>query len=455
MGNKKALLYLAAGIVCAALVVVLAQKRLLGGGVEQVQKSEPEAEILLACQQIEFGSPLIVKEGDVQGNVAFVKWPKDRVPEGAFTDPEELKQKKLVALASFVRHEPILRGQTIDEHDFVDEDVYYLARVNVSREEISSGLLRAGMKVDVIQNYKEFMRCVQIYSVGPPKYKVRDLPQQNKKEEKVPDHVYLLVKKEHRIQFLQAQQKGELKLLPTRYTCEGAPVLVSEQETVGAKVARQLLAQGQERMAGGDFEGAEQVFAEVLDRYSDMTDLAAKARKGVKTCQQVLAERAYSQAQDALIGGDISRCLELLASIETDHPLAEDTLGKAQKLSSLASARLKGANYEELLRAIEEKIAGGDFEGAATLLERIENEFQDWVPEGDTPKPADALKDLKGKLRQAEAEFKRARTLFQLFMRNKDYEKAVEKFKQIEKRFPENSFIPEARESLQRQGLLE
>jgi len=454
MENKKALLYLAAGIVCAVLVVLLVQKRLLGGGVEQVQESEPEAEILLACQQIEFGSPLIVKEGDVQGNVAFVKWPKDRVPEGAFTDPEEFKQKKLVALASFVRHEPILKGQTIDENDFVDEDIYYLARVDVPREEISSGLLKAGMKVDVIQNYKEFMRCVQIYSVGPPKYKVRELPQQKKKEN-VPDHVYLLMKKDHRIQFLQAQQKGELKLLPTRYTCEGDPVLLSEQETVVATVARRLLAQGQERMTGGDFEGAERVFAEVLDRYPDMGDLAAKAKQGVKTCQQVLAERVYSQAQDALIGGDMSRCLELLASIETDHPLAEDALGKAQELSSLASARLKGVNYEELLRAIEEKIAGGDFESAAASLERIESEFQDWVPEGDTPKPADALKDLRGKLKRAETDFGRARTLFQLFMRNKDYENAVEKFEQIEKRFPENSFIREARESLKRQGLLE
>jgi len=444
--NKRALLFLGAGLACAAVVVLIARKYLASGASDGQQPRR--ATILLAVKQVEFGTPMILKEGEQEGNVAFVPWPEDLVPEGAIMDPKMVKEKNLVALASFVRHEPILQGEVIEESQFIGPGMCPV-RVRVDPKDVADGLLKAGMMVDVIVDFEEFMRCARIYSLGELNYRERE---SSENEEGPIDHVYLLIKQDDRLAFLKAQERGRLNLLPAKYSCESGPVLVSEIPTAGTEAAEAVLARGHELMGEGDFEVALKLFNQILDEHADLPDLVARAKVRVQTCHGVLARALYSDAQDALIKGEIPRCLQLLQDIQEKHSMAEGTVARAAELQQKAGKEERRRDYLALLDEVEKNLSGGNLPQATQLVARLEADFQGYAPQGGAPAPGEALKRFGAALNKKQREFDNMKRVFEFFMGSESYAKAGEKLKEMEEQFPDHPFIEQARKRLHGRG---
>jgi pilus assembly protein CpaB len=107
----------------------------------------PMGELFVAMTDIDIGAKLDAT------NVKLDKWPKDRVPEGAIAKLEDLEGK--FPRVRLYAGEPILTAKLMDSNNGDDNsakipDGYRVVSVKVTMDEVVSGLVKPGDRVDVI-----------------------------------------------------------------------------------------------------------------------------------------------------------------------------------------------------------------------------------------------------------------------------------------------------------------
>jgi pilus assembly protein CpaB len=107
----------------------------------------PMGELFVAITDIDINGKLDAT------NVKLDKWPKDRIPEGAIRKLEDLKDK--FPRVRLYAGEPILTAKLMDSNSGVDQSAkipegYRVVSVKVTMDEVVSGLVQPGDRVDVI-----------------------------------------------------------------------------------------------------------------------------------------------------------------------------------------------------------------------------------------------------------------------------------------------------------------
>lgn len=471
MPGKKPVLLLVIGLLCAVMAVFWAARFMSKSGGAGEQK--PQAQILVATESIQFGTPLVLKEGKTAGNVAFIPWPKDYVLHAAFTKKKELEDKKLLAFAPFVRHEPVLKSEVIAEEEFIPEG-YYAESLAVSRDKIESGLLEPGMKVDVLRSVKgkgvqEFMRCATIYAIGGLNYKERDPEKRKKlekewqKDKKKSSQVWVLVRKEDWVEFTEGKSRtsGRFFLLRAKDPSMEGPVLVRQKTSQDptAVETRTLLDVGNKQLAAGNRKTALALFMSVLEKLDESDPLVQQAAAQLKKCQAALAGELYEQAEETLRAGNAAGALALADAIEKSYPDAAKVVAALAELRSKAK-QLQGARqvadaYRKLLSGLEEKVRSGDLREAEDLLARLQEDFKDYTPPEGERSPQEAHEKFGDALSKRRTEFARLERLFKYHLGEGSKKEALEKFEEMKKDFPEHHFIDEAKKSLEEKGFTE
>jgi pilus assembly protein CpaB len=104
-------------------------------------------EIFVAVADVDIGAKLDATK------VKLDKWPKDRIPEGAISKLEDLNDK--FPRVRLFTGEPILRAKLMDSKDGKENSAkipegYRVVSVKVTMDEVVSGLVQPGDRVDVV-----------------------------------------------------------------------------------------------------------------------------------------------------------------------------------------------------------------------------------------------------------------------------------------------------------------
>ncbi len=145
----KSVLLLAVAVGCG-LVAMLGVQQAMGNREEQ---PEEVVKVLVASADIMPGTKLD------ETNTSFRQWPKDAVPEGAVTKPEQIEERALLARA--VPGEMIMLAKVGEKGVYgasaeIPEGMRVVT-VQVNQTKTHSGLLRPGDRVDVMVTYKRRM----------------------------------------------------------------------------------------------------------------------------------------------------------------------------------------------------------------------------------------------------------------------------------------------------------
>ena len=351
---KRPVLYLLAGIVCAAVAVFLANKylsqRAAGGGKENLSS------ILIATRSIEFGTKLDLGEKDRPGNVAIVSWPGNLVPEGAITSAEQIKGKDLVAAAPFVRHQHIQEALVKPESEFIPSDSY-LEPFTVERDLLAS--LRAGMKVDVLKLYEDksektvktekIIKCALICAVGelPSAVEKSATKGEQPKAKEIAPTVYLLLPRKYSELVVEARQQAKLTVRPADGPCAAGPeATLPEERPKPLKVAEELMKVADSLRSQARFEAAIAVYEQLVAAYAESPE-AKGADKARQECELALAEQLYHSAEEALAKKDFLACLNMCEQIEKAHPTAKETIKKLSR-SKPSPRRAEKSGSEKL-----------------------------------------------------------------------------------------------------------
>lgn len=433
------MLYLAAGLVCAALAAFGAYKHL---STAEGGPAVPRTKILLARRDISYGELIRAEQEEgAEPNAVFVPWPEDTIPQGAFTRPEDIDQGEWRARMHLFKHEPILRPRLVKEDNFVPEGMY-LERVRVEPADIKSGLLRAGMTVDVykIVNRQpiDFMRCVKLYAVGSLDHLGRP---SRKKKNSSNANVLLLIRMEHRQEFLAAKAAHPLLLREAEGACEQGPVLVEQHgEEERLQKAEAALERARDQADGGRYEDAVDALENVLEQYPDLTEATRQAREEMRRYRRKLGEQLYERAERALEEEqDFARTLSLLDRL-VQECAGTSAAERAPELRERAQAALerfrRRASYQALLDQIEKALETGNLPEAESKLEELAGYSEDFeAPEG-MPEPAAAYRGLSGELKSARDKYRVDRQVLESFLKQGNIERAREKLQQIEEEFP-------------------
>ncbi|NIR00851.1 MAG: hypothetical protein GTN78_11725, partial [Gemmatimonadales bacterium] len=179
-----------------------------------------------------------------------------------------------VAREPMVKHEPVLKARLVARKDFIPQEMY-LQRVRVPEEDVKTGMLQAGMRVDVLEivdnKPREFMRCVRVCAVGSRDRVGKPPPDMGE----VSPNVFLLLKKKHRLTFLDAQLAHQFRLLEAAGPCEEGPVLVEQEseEVIRTREAEGRLSKAAEAVASGRYDHALAALDEVTDQYGDLPEV--------------------------------------------------------------------------------------------------------------------------------------------------------------------------------------
>jgi pilus assembly protein CpaB len=149
--QKRNLMILGVAVTLGLLAVVVVNAYF--SGMEQRQEQEAEqqqlAKIVVASQDLTFGTPIGPQ------NLKLANWPASSVPPGAFTSVEEASKSGAVALRSIVPGEPVLRSKLSG----ADGRAVLSANLPVGKLAYSipvtevagvAGFVRPGDRVDVI-----------------------------------------------------------------------------------------------------------------------------------------------------------------------------------------------------------------------------------------------------------------------------------------------------------------
>jgi len=431
------------GIGCALIAAWAAHRYLSqstpgGAEVERVQ-------ILLAVRDINFGAILVLPGGEDETNVRFVSWPKNLVPAEAIREKAEIADGTWRAWADIVKHEPILKPRIVSDEEFIPEDMY-LERVEVDKQDIKTGMLRPGMSVDVLQivdkKPMDFMRSVRLYAVGSLDRLGRPAP---KKKGEISSNVLLLIKKEHRDDFIGAEKSHELLLRPAAGVHADAPVLVNalDKEKVREEEAKELLTSAKEMSKEGEYQQCLDNLNTIVDEYGEFTEIALEASKLARRARTGFAQSMLGQAETALDdSADFSRTLALLDRIERDCPdsgMEEEIAALRARAEQALQQHRRVARFQAIRHEIADAIERGDLPAAEEILKQIE-EFEAGVLQTDEGEiSAEAVcRELQKELKDAAGEYELDRQVVKMLLDEGQLERAREKVEQIKEEFPEH-----------------
>lgn len=456
MKNKRPIVFIVVGIICAVLAAVGVQKYMAAR--TPSAEATDGLEILVAMRDIDFGEPL-VPAGRQDANVVIVAdWPKNFKPEGAVTDAALVSDQVMRANALLYKHLPILERQMVPEDEFIPDDMC-IERISVDRDEIKSGTLRPGMKVDVFQVVGnmpvDFMRSVQIYALGRI-----DSARRPVKEEDPPPNVFLLIKREDSTAFLKAKYAYHFLVREAADPHGEGPVLVDTtvaQEVKRSEV-RELLAQGRGLMTEGQYEKAFALLQDAAGRYPELTDLTDEAAREVAKCRGYMAEGLYQKARDAAEDEqDFTAALRWLDMLENEFSEMEAGEGVRRVLQKAKELRVTTAEglqrhrdllqYRTVLKDLDAALSRGNLPRAEELLADLHQFSRKGLePEADLPPPADALQDYAEKIGTALAGYEIDKKVLESHLKQGNYEQARVKFREIKETFPQHPDIDKLEE---------
>jgi tetratricopeptide (TPR) repeat protein len=339
--------------------------------------------------------------------------------------------------------------------NFIPDDMY-LQRVRVPEEDIKTGMLQAGMKVDVLEiidnKPREFMRCVRVYAVGSR----NRVGKPSASEGDVSPNVFLLLKKKHRLTFLDAQLAHEFRLLEAAGPCGDQPVLVEQesQEVIRTREAERMLAEAGEAIASGRHEDALSIMDKVTEQYEDLPKVVAKAAEARQECLQQMADQLLARARSAVEREEFQEALSLLEEIESDCPMAWSS-DKVQKVYSAAQQgsdqKQRLAQFRDLSGQMQAALKVGNLPAAKQRLAEAGQVLEQGLnaaPNGTDP--AQVYQTLGRQLEQAEADYRlNNRQVLESFLKRGEYDRAREKLRQIRQEYPEHPANEELEEMVE------
>lgn len=453
MRKKRSGMFILVGALCAVFAVLVVQRRLRK---DQAPVAAFEGtDILLASRDVQYGELLVLEGHGENANVMVVSgWPSDRKPEGALTDGAEITESTLRAGDSFVKHEVILAGKVVPEDDFIPNGML-VERVNIDKDDIRSGRLRAGMTVDVLQVIdnvpRNFMRNVRVYAVGELDPQKRPVKQDNPSP-----NAFLLIKKEDRLAFLRAKYNSSFLLVEAVDPAIEGPLLVDgsvRQEAKRAEV-QSMLDEGQALMAAGDYEKAFPVLRRAAELYPEINDLSAEAAGQAAACRQNLAARRYEQAVRAVEQDkDYSLALHHLDTLDSEFADVQSVIRQGTDLRRVVDAALEErrcqTRYASALTDLPASLAGGDLPRADQLLGELKLlKDQGFKPEGDEQGIEKAIADYQEKVREVRKAYDSDKMVLESYLRQGDLAQAQEKLQQIKEKFPAHPEVAQLEASL-------
>jgi len=458
MHRRNPWIYLIGGAICATAAVLVAVRFMPRQNAGQGEMFIAEARLLMAASDIEFGTPLVLKTGDQEGNVGFAPWPKDRLPQGAITKEEEVKDRKLIALATFVRHEPILLGEVIGQERFVP-DGQYLQMVEADPAQIKTEEIKPGMRVDVVKvvgnRHREFIRGAPVYAVGHLSY--REDGGENDEEAETPPYVYLLLPKGLILTFADAKLQYQLKLLPSFGEQPDGPTLVAEEGETAIEKAMLLLEAGRGLAQEQRYEEAAVIFQVLTEKYSAQ-EVAETARAELVRCCEAMAQQVLARARAALEQGETQECLSVLTSAEARLAAAPAALKAIGGLRVEAEKKLRREqsqrDYIELLAEMDRDLERGNFEGLDSALNKMAENFtkDEFNPPEGKPAPDQAQAKYRDKLESRRREFRVKKMAFDNYLGQQNWEKAAIKCLELRRMFPDHPFVLQAEKALLSRG---
>ena len=460
MGSRRALAYLVAGIICAALAAFAASHLL--SAAEPKAPQAPTTSVLVATRDIRFGELIVLPGGEGDVNAQFHDWPMGWIPAQAIREPDKMKETKWHARSEIFENQIICAPQIIKAEDFVPEDMY-LQRIQADSDDIASGLIRPGQKVDILEIVdnvpKEFMRCAQVYAVGSLDNLGR--PHQKQEEEASPN-VFLLIKKSQQLDFLKAELAHELKVKLASGTCEKGPALVQESPDENTRIteAEALLSQAAALMQGGEYKEAIQQLNEITARYADIEAVSLSAQRQIDKCQAELAKQLTEEARKAFEeDSQPSKALLLLEQREREYPgieMSEQALDLRAKAQAALAREERTRQYNQLLAQIRITFQKGDLPAVRPELEKLEEltkiDSKEYNEEELAQPLATAHQEWAKRLKDAEADYRLGRKALESFVNHGEMEKARSKLSQILEQFPEHPGNDELKRKVQQAG---
>jgi len=436
--RKRTLIYVAACLICAGLATAVAFSYIARASAGS--QSTDRIEILLAMRDIQQGETLSLT-GD-SANVRFVAWPRDVVPEGAIREEKDVTEQRWRARTEIVKHEVIQKSRLVSEDQYVPSDMY-LQMVRVPEEDLKSGRLRLGMKVDVLQVVDrrpvEFMRCAEIWAIG--RLDARGLPVIEKDP---PPNVWLLLKKADQAAFVEAEYSSKLLVVESTETQCSEPYLVHSVETEQErqKQAEALLSRAKSMTQAGQYQEALSVLDELINEYSDVSTVAGRAAVEQTKTREAMAQSLYDRARTALEQEeDFSGALRLLDQLDAVAPPASPVREKAGALRSRAESALEKhrlqVQYEALLGQMQSALDGGNLPKAQDVLSELESFSKQGVEfEGVRVQPKEAVDRYGRQLKSKTGDFSIMKQAMQLFLKRNDLQAAQAKLDQLKRDFP-------------------
>lgn len=444
-----------AGVLCAVGALMLAKKYISS----MSQPTEvPTTRIIVAREDIEFGTRLSLGDGDEPGNVGLAKWLAEFVPEGAIESVEAFNQTPLIAGVAFVKHQPILTSLATWEDDFVP-DGWFQGGITVGKED--AALVAPGDRVDIFRvtgsnDLLLLIRCARVYAIGSPRPKRGADPGNAPPASGTANRIYVLLPDNMRTALIEANLRYRLMVLPVTREC-GEAVLV-DREPSPEELAQEDFQKAVRLMDDGQYKEARTLFLKLAWEHASLS-VGRDARPKAQQCLVALTGRALAEAREALEGGNPMLCITKCDAIERDYPDAAEAIEEAKALAAQARTAIEGAaeddRYHQLRVKIDEAMKGGNLVGVAALLEEMKERFDNYEPPPGVTAPGEVMKSKGDELKLKNTEFLMLKRVFDNHVGQDARELALAKFQEIEKDFPQHPFVRTAEDILREKGWLE
>lgn len=458
MKRKRALIYVVACLVCATIATVAAFRYI--SKVSGKGAALDTVPILLATQDIKQGELIALGVAGDQPNTAFVQWPKDMVPDSAIRDKKDLADQQWRARTAFVKHEVIQKSRLTPESEFVPPDFCW-HMVKAVDEDIKSGRLRLGMKVDVLQvtgkSPASLMRCAEIRAIG--RLDANGLPIIEKDP---PPNVWLLVKKADNNALVEAEYGAKLILAEATDPQCTEPYLVGpgDSQQSRKKEADDMLTRAKGLAQAGQFEQALSVFDDLVNNYADVTAASTQAAVEQTKTRETFAQSLYDRAKAALDGDkNFTEALRLLDDLDRQAPPGAAVRAKASTLRTQAQAALEKhrlrVQFDALTAGLDDALKTGDLPKAKAKQAELEQfaqpgtTFDDPKPE---QQPQQAAEDYAKRLKSRTSDFNIKKQAMEFFLNANNVQAARDSLAQLKDQFPAHPDLAAMEQTVQAAG---
>ena len=437
--NKRPVLYLVAGLICAGAAVLVAQKYLpaRGGGGRDATEI---VKILIATETIDFGAKLVVsdKANDVDGNCAFADWPKQRLPAGHILAKDGLGEEPFRAGVRLVKHQVIQQDLILPERGFVPSDSYG-AIIEVDAKDMAYA--QPGKRVDVFAGagagISTAMSCALV--LPPPVREEADKKPKKDSKDKPPQTVRLLILKKDSELFLRATAKGKLRLQPAKGDCAKGMTFVAPDESVVANEPEKILRRVESYIKAGQYADAYRALK--LMGQGGLSAKQTQARNAhMARCELWLAKEDYRKAQVASEQGRYDECLALCNAVAERYPSARAVIADAQQLAGdVALAKTKTGQqteYERDVAKLQALVVTGNIPAAREQLAAFEEQYAGYEPPAGLTSPREVADEQSAKLKDAERDFRLQSNIIVELVKQGARDKVRAKFEEMKQRYP-------------------